>query len=130
MWKMSELFATVEKKKQKTAPRCSYTPYTALTLDADYCICTYGDAASSLFGYSEVSILGKPVSRILPALASKLKKGSEKGASPVQLNEVRMEAQHADGNAFPVMVGLRQDYLHGTCRHLVLIRNLVERSVA
>lgn len=125
---MTEEYTLEEKKKQKTTTRCSYTPYTALTLDVDYCICTYGDAASNLFGYTEVSVVGKPVSQILPALADKLEKDSGKRSPPIQLNEIRMEANHADGNSFPVMVGLRQDYLHGTCRHLVLIRNLVERS--
>jgi hypothetical protein len=119
-----------EKKSQKAAPRRSYTPYTALTLDADFCVCSYGDAATSLFGYAEVSIIGKPISRILPALACRLEKSPAKRPTPIRLNEVRMDAMHADGNSFPVMVGLRQDYLHGTCRHLVLIRNLVERSQA
>lgn len=122
--------ATAEKKKQNIAPRRSYTPYTALTLDEDYCVCTYGDAASSLFGHPETSILGKHISQILPALASRMEKGSAKRPPSIQLKEVRMDAMHADGNAFPVMVGLRQDYMHGTCRHLVLIRNLVARSEA
>lgn len=127
---MSEEFAIAENKKQKPAPRRTYTPYTALTLDENFCVCTYGDAAFSLFGHPEVAMVGKPISRILPALASKLHKGPAKQPAAVNLNEVRMDALHADGNAFPVMVGLRQDYMHGTCRHLVLVRNLVARSEA
>lgn len=127
---MAEEYAIAEKKGQKITPRRTYTPYTALTLDAEYCVCTYGDAASNLFGHHETTILGKSISQILPDLVSRLEMGSAKRPpSPIQLNEVRMDAMHADGKAFPVMVGLRQDYLHGTCRHLVLIRNLVARSV-
>jgi hypothetical protein len=99
--------------------RRAYIPYTAMTLDADYRVCTYGDTAFSLFGYPEVSMLGRPVSEILPALA---KPGGG-------FNEIRMEAVHADGNCIPVMVALRQDCLHGTCRHLVLIRNLEDRHL-
>ncbi len=98
--------------------RRSYIPYTAITLDADYQVCTYGDTAFSLFGYPESSMLGKPVSRILPALER------HKG----QFSEIPMEAMHADGNTISVMVALRQDCLHGTCRHLVLIRNLEDRN--
>jgi hypothetical protein len=114
---------TAGKKTRRT-----YTPYTALTLDADYCVCTYGDAAYCLFGYPEVTMLGKHVSRILPALLPDQKKGATtQEAGHIQFSEVRMQAQHADGNTFSVMVGLRQDCLHGTCRHLVLIRNLEER---
>ena len=94
--------------------RRAHVPYTAMTLDADYRVCTYGDAAFALFGYPEVSMLGKPVSRILPAL--------HKHAG--QINEVRMEARHADGGGIPVMVALRKNCLHGTCCHLLLIRNL------
>jgi hypothetical protein len=41
-----------------------------------------------------------------------------------------MEAVHADGNTFPVMVGMRQDFQQGTCRHVVLIRNLESRPLA
>lgn len=100
--------------------RRTYIPYTAMTLDADYRVCTYGDTAFSLFGYPEVSMLGKPVSRILPAL--------EKQCG--QFSEVPMDAVHADGNTISVMVAIRQDCLHGTCRHLVLIRNLEDKNLA
>jgi hypothetical protein len=97
--------------------RRNFIPYTAMTLDANYCVCTYGDTASSLFGYPEVIMLGKPVSRILPGL--------ENPAG--ELNETRMDAILANGNSIPVMVALRQNCLHGTCRHLVLIRNLDDK---
>lgn len=118
-----------DKKAQKFAPKRSYTPYTALTLDEDYRVCTYGDAATMLFGFSEVSMLGKHVSDILPDFSHGKHADSGKQSSPPpQFKNVRMQARHADGNTFPVMVGLRQDYLHGTCRHLVLIRNLEERQ--
>jgi hypothetical protein len=110
--------------------RRSYIPYTALTLDTNYCICTYGDAAFGLFGYPEVSVLGKPVSQILPQLPLKQNKDSAQQASDIKLSEVRMEARHADGKTFPVMVGLRQDYQQGTCRHLVLVRNLESKPQA
>lgn len=119
---MSEQIADPGKKARRT-----HTPYTALTLDKDYCVCTYGDAASNLFGFPEVSILGKPVRHILPDLDSNLEAGSSKGSGRMQFSEVRMEACHADGNTFPVMVGMRQDYLHGTCRHLLLVRNLEDK---
>lgn len=121
---MSEQSALTGKRTRRP-----YIPYTALTLDANYCVCTYGEAASGLFGHSEVSILGKHVSNILPELTPKQDKAQ---AQPPQIkfSEVRMEARHADGNTFPVMVGMRQDYLHGTCRHLLLIRNLEERPQA
>lgn len=112
---MSELSVQLGKKNRR-----AYIPYTAMTLDADYRVCTYGDTAFSLFGYPEVSMLGKPVSRILPAL--------EKHAG--QFSETPMQAVLADGNTIPVMVALRQDCLHGTCRHLLLIRNLEARHVA
>lgn len=108
--------------------RRPHVPYTALTLDANYCVCTYGEAASGLFGHPEVSILGKHVSNILPALSPKQEKASAQPSEQIKFSEVRMEARHADGNTFPVMVGMRQDCLHGTCRHLVLIRNLEERQ--
>jgi hypothetical protein len=111
--------ASISEKKSRRA----HIPYTAMTLDANYCVCTYGDAAFGMFGYPEVSMLGKPVSRILPGLTLKLDENSCK-PQILPLNEVPMEAVHADGNTFPVMVGLRQDCLHGTCRHLVLVRNL------
>lgn len=110
---MSEQSVFSEKKGRRT-----YIPYTAMTLDADYCVCTYGDTAFSLFGYPEVSMLGKPVSSILPALDKK----------SGQFNEIPMHALHADGNTISVMVALRQDCLHGTCRHLVLIRNLEDKK--
>lgn len=95
-----------------------HIPYTAMTLDAEYRVCTYGDTAFCLFGYPEVAILGKPVSRILPGL----------GKHTGQFSEMPMEAVHADGNTIPVMVAVRQGRLHGTCRHLVLIRNLEDRN--
>lgn len=98
--------------------RRAHIPYTAMTLDSDYRVCTYGDAAYGLFGYPEIAMLGKPVSRILPALLN------HEG----QFYEMPMEAQHADGNTIPVMVALRKDCLHGTCRHLVLVRNLIARQ--
>ncbi len=110
---MSEQSVFSEKKGRRT-----YIPYTAMTLDANYCVCTYGDTAFSLFGYPEISMLGKPVSRILPALDKK----------SGQFNEIPMHALHADGNIISVMVALRQNCLHGTCRHLVLIRNLEDRK--
>ncbi len=127
---MSEATVFAEKKTRKFAAKRSYIPYTALTLDEDYRVCTYGDMASCLFGFPEVSMLGKHVSSILPALATDLGPRASRQSPPLNLKEVRMEARHADGNTFPVMVGLRQDYLHGTCRHLVLVRNLVERQQA
>jgi hypothetical protein len=96
-----------------------HIPYTAMTLDADYRVCTYGDTAFSLFGHSEVSMLGKPISKILPAFDN----------HAGEFNEIRMEAVHADGNCISVMVALRQDCLHGTCRHLVLIRNLEDKHL-
>jgi hypothetical protein len=123
---MSEqIIAATGKKARRT-----YTPYTALTLDADYCVCTYGNAAFSLFGYSEVSMLGEPVSRILPGLTQQQDDGAARQASRFQFSEVRMEARHADGNTFSVMVGMRPEYLHGTCRHLVLVRNLEDKPQA
>lgn len=91
-----------------------------MTLDADYCVCTYGDTAFNLFGYPEITMLGKPVSRILPALENQTG----------QLSEMPMLAVHADGNRIPVMVALRHNCLHGTCRHLLLIRNLEARHIA
>ena len=98
--------------------RRAHIPYTAMTLDSDYRVCTYGDAAYGLFGYPEIAMLGKPVSRILPALS--------KHEGP--FDETPMDALHADGNTIPVMVALRRDCLHGTCRHLVLVRNLGARQ--
>lgn len=56
--------SVVSEKKARRA----YIPYTALTLDADYRICTYGDAAYCLFGHPEAAMLGKPVSAIIPGL--------------------------------------------------------------
>lgn len=96
-----------------------YIPYTAMTLDANYCVCTYGDTAFFLFGHTETSMLGEPVSKILPAF------GKQAG----EFNEIRMEAIHADGNRIPVMVALRHDCLHGTCCHLVLVRNLEDKQL-
>jgi hypothetical protein len=112
---VSEQSIQLGKKSRRT-----YIPYTAMTLDADYRVCTYGDTAFSLFGYPEISMLGKPVSRILPAL--------EKRAG--QFSEIPMEAVLANGNTISVMVAVRQDCLHGTCRHLVLVRNLEDRQLA
>lgn len=106
--------SVVSEKKARRA----YIPYTALTLDADYRICTYGDAAYCLFGHPEAAMLGKPVSAIIQGL-KKISDG---------FNEVRMEAKRADGHSIPVMVALRRDCLHGTCRHLVLVRNLQNRN--
>lgn len=114
-------------KKLQPQQQRAYIPYTAMTLDANYCVCTYGDAASSLFGYPEVSMLGKPVTHILPALAQKIQPNPAQPPVHIQLSEVRMEARHADGNTFPVMVGLRHDHRHGASRHLILIRNLEQR---
>lgn len=113
--KVPEQSVLSEKKSRR-----SYIPYTAMTLDANDCVCTYGDTAFSLFGYPEVSMLGKPISQILPAL------GRQSG----QFSEIPMQAMHADGNTIPVMVALRRNCLHGTCRHLVLIRNLEDRQPA
>jgi len=122
---MSESLAVTGKKDRR-----AYTPYTALTLDSEYCVCTYGDAASSLFGHSEISMLGKSVSRILPELVEQHEQHSDHPSSRWEFNEVRMEAVHANGKIFPVMVGMRQDYLHGTCRRLLLIRNLEDKPQA
>jgi len=108
----------------------AYTPYTALTLDKDCLIHTYGDAASNLFGFPENFMLGKPIGKILPALSLKLEEQLNQTSSPIKLSEVRMQAKHADGKTFPVVVGLRQDYQQGCCRHLVLIRNLQARPKA
>ncbi len=116
--------------KRYQSKQSSYTPYTALTLDEDCLIHTYGDAASNLFGYPEDSMLGEPIDKILPALGSKLEERLTQTSSPIQLREVRMQAQHADGKKFPVSVGLRQDYQQGYCRHVVLIRNLQARPKA
>ncbi len=107
-----------------------YTPYTALTLDESCLINTYGEAASNLFGFHENDMLGKPIGRILPALSAKLEDMIEKTASPIRLQEVHMQATHADGKTFPVSVAIRQDYQQGCCRHLVLVRNLQERPKA
>lgn len=113
------------KKLQSSQP--IYTPYTALTLDEDQLINTYGDAARNLFGFSDNDMLGKPIDSILPALSAKFKEMVEKPSSPIRLQEIRMLAKHADGKTFPVSVGMRQDFNQGCCRHLVLVRNLVER---
>lgn len=117
-----------DKKARKFTPKHIYIPYTALTLDEDYHVCTYGDAASTLFGFPEISMLGKHVSQLLPDFSLGRANAPDRQSAPPQFKNVRMEARHADGNTFQVMVGLRQDYLHGTCRHLVLIRNLEERQ--
>lgn len=117
-------------KKYQSAQKVTYTPYTALTLDEDCNIHTYGDAASSLFGYPEEKMLGEKVDKILPTLSTKLEEQIAQNASPIQLLEIRMQAQHADGKKFPVSVGMRQDYQQGYCRHLVLVRNLQERPKA
>lgn len=117
-------------KKYQTEQQRPYTPYTALTLNEDCLINTYGDAASNLFGYPAETMLGKPVGKILPALSDKLEGMLDQTSSPIELKEVRMQAQHADGKTFPVSVGLRQDYQQGYCRHLVLVRNLQERPKA
>jgi hypothetical protein len=127
---MSEESVFAEKKSRKFAPKRQYTAYTALTLDENYRVLTYGDAASCLFGFPEVSMLGKHVSTLLPGLACGLEKAPGAQPAPLQFKDVPMKAVHADGNTFPVMVGLRQDYLHGSCRHLVLVRNLAERRPA
>lgn len=122
---MSEGLAIAEKKVRR-----AYTPYTAMTLDSNYYVCTYGDAAYSLFGHEETFMLGKPVSRILPDLIQQHAQHVEPQNSRMDFSEVRMQALHANGSTFPVMVGMRQDYLHGTCRHLLLIRNLEDRPQA
>jgi nitrogen fixation/metabolism regulation signal transduction histidine kinase len=123
--------SVASRNKSRSDSRYSYIPYTALTLDTNYCVCTYGDAASGLFGYPETLMLGKHISKILPDLGAKVEeKDSTRTSAPLRFNEVRMEAKHANGNVFPVMVGLRQDYQQGTCRHLVLVRNLENKLQA
>ena len=117
-------------KKFQTSQQRNYTPYTALTLDKDCLIHTYGDAASNLFGYPEATMLGESIEKILPALGATLEDKLTATSTPIQLKEVRMQAKHADGKTFPVAVGLRQDYQQGYCRHLVLVRNLQERPKA
>lgn len=107
--------------------RRPYIPYTALTLDANYCVSTFGEAAANLFGHPETEILGKPVSEILPQMSNQRNQALSQDASPNQFSEVRMEAKHADGNTFQVMVGMRPDHQHGNRRHLLLIRNLEAR---
>lgn len=117
--------AKPSKKFQSNHP--IYTPYTALTLDEDHLIHTYGDAASNLFGFPENDMLGKSIDKILPLLSAKLEGMLADTSSPIRLSEVHMHAKHADGKTIPVSVGMRQDYKQGSCRHLVLIRNLQER---
>lgn len=109
--------------RKRTDARTTQTDYAAMTLDHEYRVCTYGDAASSLFGFSEIAVLGKPIGIILPDLAAKLE--TEVQASYRPVSELKMEARHANGNTFPVMVGMRQHNPHATCRHLVLVRNLL-----
>ena len=109
-------------KRKRTDMRTIQTDYAAMTLDHKYRVCTYGDAASSLFGFSEISMLGKPIGIILPDLAAKLE--TEVQASYRPVSELKMDALHANGKTFPVVVGMRQHNPHATCRHLVLVRNL------
>ncbi|NWG76146.1 MAG: hypothetical protein HXY24_16360 [Rubrivivax sp.] len=127
---MSEETLFAEKKNRKFAPKHPYTAYTALTLDENYRVLTYGKAAGCLFGFPEVSMLGKHVSALLPELACGSEKAPDQQSTPLQFKNVPMKAVHADGKTFPVMVGLRQDYLQGSCRHLVLVRNLAGRQQA
>lgn len=109
-------------KERHSDSRAGHVHYAAMTLDADYCVCTYGTAASNLFGFTEMSVLGKPVGIILPGLAAKLQVKSPPASLP--LTDLKMEAVHADGRTFTVMVGMRQHSAHAICRHLVLVRNL------
>lgn len=107
----------LDKKRQRT-------PYTALTLDEEYRVRTYGDAASALFGYDESEARGMHIRDILPMLADKLEKGQNQAAQPIQFSGIEMQAKRADGNLFPVIVGMRENHHYGNGHHVILIRNL------
>lgn len=103
-------------------------PYTALILDGEYNIRVYGDAASTMFGFDQQTIIGQHVEQILPALGSQLKHMLQT-SQPIQISEMPMQAKRANGNSFPVMVGMRQDQAYGNDRHVVLVRNLEHNTI-
>jgi hypothetical protein len=69
-------------------------------------------------------MIGKLVCGILPGLEDLFEVHPETRRSAPHLMSVMMEAKHSSGRKFPVAVGLREHEPVGTCRHLLLVRNL------
>jgi hypothetical protein len=102
----------------------AFVPYASMMLDEDYRVCSYSRAAFLLFGYAEVSMIGKPICGILPGLEDMFEIRPERLRSASNLMRLIMEAKHVSGKTFPVAVGLREHDPVGTYRHLLLVRNL------
>ena len=114
---------TSVQKKRKSTQTKSATPYTALILDADFQVRTYGEAATEMFGFEQAHIVGRHVSQILPALGEHLGKAQSEGQE-IRFTGLHMDAVRDDGKTFPVVVGIREDSQYAGHRHVVLVRNL------
>lgn len=109
-------------KARRADSRSGAATYTALILDGEFRVRTYGDAAVDLFGFEENAILGEHVTRLLPTLDLRLNKVAADSNDPIVFRDARMDAMRANGDAIQVVVGMRQDSVYGNSRHVILVR--------
>lgn len=102
-------------------------PYATLMVDASYCIASCGAAAATLFGYAARALIGQHISTILPGLAALQAStyGENERVTSVRLSKIEMDAVHADGARFPVLVSLLGEYDSQSGDRLLFVRNLI-----
>jgi len=101
-------------------------PFATLMLDASYHIASCSVAAATLFGHAARVLIGQHISAILPGLAA-LQAGtyeSHEGSASTRLSKIEMDAVHADGGRFPVLVSLLEEHESPSADRLLFVRNL------
>lgn len=108
------------------ALRHDIIPYATMMLDASFRIASCGAAAATLFGHAARALIGMPVSAVLPALSAL--SGSSSGpierSASVRVSKIEMDAVHADGARFPVLVSLLEEHDSPAQERLLFVRNL------
>jgi hypothetical protein len=108
------------------ALRHDIIPYATMMLDASFRIASCGAAAATLFGHAARALIGMPVSVVLPALSALSSSGSADRERPVsvRMSKIEMDAVHADGAHFPVLVSVLEEHDSPSQERLLFVRNL------
>ncbi|WP_052807779.1 sensor domain-containing diguanylate cyclase [Methyloterricola oryzae] len=106
-----------------------------ISIDADGKVVSWNRAAETIFGYSEESILGNPVSQIMPPELARQHQAFvsaylQRGVPRVMGKTVQLSGRRRSGEDFPLELSLSEWSLDGRRYFGAIIRDITERMRA
>ena len=130
---LAEAMARVADGEQRYRQLFAQAPDAMLTVTPDGHIDSFNDAAEALFGYSAASIVGQPLSRLLPAQAraghaALMDRFIDEGVNARRMSPGRVvEGLHSDGHRLQLEVGISRSVHAGAPRFTAVARDVGAR---